>query len=326
MQEKPWGRIVNYRWPVQNEKLMNQALAIYANKDSAILSAAEQQDLNLADGIVAKPFSEVFAEVKGTVEKLAGLTREQVIKQYNPEEVSGEIAGLDYDRPDELIEKLGMTSEQETMLTTVLTNELKQQIAREKKVSVYQIELKMTHVKDVKIDYDYLTELLENLLNEVHEGRQQEAEKTHGKIRQFANGLEDQSYAGKIRNAASAILHGHYPPAGQKFPYPARLKESDSVIQAANTVSLDRQFLDFRVKWGIADIITSAQMRDWFSIHRYGMQDLDDTNQIRDLITKAGADYKSLAHDEKVQALSKIKYRNSLREAIYQLADELTER
>ena len=351
MQEKPWGRIVNYRWPVQNEKLMNQALAIYANKDSAILSAAEQQDLNLADGIVAKPFSEVFAEVKGTVEKLAGLTREfqqlppsekqresmlellrtynagvAKLKQYNPEEVSGEIAGFDYDRPDELIEKLGMTSEQETMLTTVLTNELKQQIAREKKVSVYQIELKMTHVKDVKIDYDYLTELLENLLNEVHEGRQQEAEKTHGKIRQFANGLEDQSYAGKIRNAASAILHGHYPPAGQKFPYPARLKESDSVIQAANTVSLDRQFLDFRVKWGIADIITSAQMREWFSIHRYGMQDLDDTNQIRDLITKAGADYKSLAHDEKVQALSKIKYRNSLREAIYQLADELTER
>ena len=98
------------------------------------------------------------------------------------------------------------------------------------------------------------------------------------------------------------------------------------MIQAANTVSLDRQFLDFRVKWGIADIITSAQMREWFSIHRYGMQDLDDTNQIRDLITKASVDYKSLAHDEKVQSLSKIKYRNSLREAIYQLADELTER
>ena len=50
------------------------------------------------------------------------------------------------------------------------TIELKQQIAREKKVSVYQIELKMTHVKDVKIDYDYLTELLENLLNEPFSG------------------------------------------------------------------------------------------------------------------------------------------------------------
>ena len=37
MQEKPWGRIVNYRWPAQNEKLMNEALAVYANKNSANL-------------------------------------------------------------------------------------------------------------------------------------------------------------------------------------------------------------------------------------------------------------------------------------------------
>jgi len=350
MQEKPWGRIVNYRWPAQNEKLMNRALAIYANKDSAILSEEEQQAQNLKDGIVAQSFPDVFAEVRETVEKLAALTSEfqqlppsekqrehmlellrtynagvAKLKQYNPEEVSGEIAGFDYDRPDELIERLGMTSEQETMLTTVLTNELKQQIAKEKKISVYQIELKMTHVKDVKIDYDYLTELLENLLNEVHEGKEQEAKETHGKIRQFANGLEDQSYAGKIRNAATAILHGHYPPKGQKFKYPAELKDSDSVIQAANVISLDRQFLDFRIQWGIADIITSAQMREWFSRHRYGQQDLDDTNQIRAIITKASVDYKSLAHDPQVQALSKIKYRNGLRDAIYKLADELAE-
>ena len=350
MQEKPWGRIVNYRWPAQNEKLMNRALAIYANKDSAILSEEEQQAQNLKDGIVAQSFPDVFAEVRETVEKLAALTSEfqqlppsekqrehmlellrtynagvAKLKQYNPEEVSGEIAGFDYDRPDELIERLGMTSEQETMLTTVLTNELKQQIAKEKKISVYQIELKMTHVKDVKIDYDYLTELLENLLNEVHEGKEQEAKETHGKIRQFANGLEDQSYAGKIRNAAKAILHGHYPPKGQKFKYPAERKHSDSVSQAANVISLDRQFLDFRIQWGIADIITSAQMREWFSRHRYGQQDLDDTNQIRAIITKASVDYKSLAHDPQVQALSKIKYRNGLRDAIYKLADELAE-
>jgi type I restriction enzyme R subunit len=38
MQEKSWRRIVNYRWPDVNEKLMNKALAVYANKGSAILS------------------------------------------------------------------------------------------------------------------------------------------------------------------------------------------------------------------------------------------------------------------------------------------------
>ena len=42
MQDKPWGHIVNYRWPAQNEKLMNRALAIYANRDSANLTDEER--------------------------------------------------------------------------------------------------------------------------------------------------------------------------------------------------------------------------------------------------------------------------------------------
>lgn len=348
MQEKPWGRIVNYRWPAQNEKLMNKALAIYANKNSSTLSEKEQQQLNVKNGIVAQPFADVFEEVKKTVEELKTATagfqqlppsekqKENMLellrdyhagmaklKQYNPEEVSGQKIGFDYDNPDELVAMLGMTSDQEAMLTTVLTNELKQYIAKEKKVPVYQIELKMTHVKDVKINYDYLTKLLENLLNEVHEGQREKARGTDQEIHQFANGLEDQSYAVKIKNASTAILEGYFPTSGSTFQYPVKLTESNDIIQEANNVSMDRLFLDFRIKWGITDIITSAQMREWFSVHRYGMQDLDDTHQIRDVITQASIDYKTLAHDETVQALSKIKYRNGLREAIYKLADDL---
>ena len=146
---------------------------------------------------------------------------------------------------------------------------------------------------------------------------------TQEKIKQFANGLDDRNYATKIINAALAIIKGHFPPDGSDLTYPVKLEESEMIIQAANNVSLDRTFLDFRVKWGIADIITSAQMRELFSRHRYGMQDLDDTGQIRDIIAKASGEYKTLAHDEEVQKLSKIRYRNSLREAIYALADEM---
>lgn len=350
MQEKPWGRIVNYRWPAQNEKLMNKALAIYANKASAILSEDEQRKSNQKDGIIAKSFEDVFNEVKETVKKLDSLTNEfqqlpssekqkeymldllrdynvgmAKLKQYEPEEVDGNAVGFNYENPDELVEKLGMTSEQETMLTTVLTNELKQHISKEKKIPFYQIELKMTHVKDVKIDYDYLTELVEQLLNQVHEGKNQEAQTTKEKIDKFANGLEDRNYAMKIMNAAMAIIKGYYPPEGTNLKYPVKLCDSEQIIQAANNVSLDRLFLDFRVKWGITDIITSAQMRELFSRHRYGLQDLDDTGQIRDIIAKASMDYKTLSHSEDVQALSKIKYRNGLREAIYELANELVE-
>lgn len=350
MQEKPWGRIVNYRWPAVNEKLMNKALAVYANKDSAILSDDEKRNSNQKDGIIAKPFEDVFNEVKEVVQKLGALTNEfqqlppsekkkeymldllreynvgmAKLKQYSPEEVDGNVVGFNYENPDELVEKLGMTSAQEIMLTTVLTNELKQHISKEKKIPIYQIELRMTHVKDVKIDYDYLTELVEKLLNQVHEGKSQEAQATKEKIDQFANGLEDRNYATKIINAAIAIIKGHFPPEGSNFKYPVKLKNSEQIIQAANNVSLDRMFLDFRVKWGITDIITSAQIRELFSRHHYGMQDLDDNGQIRDIIAKATVDYKTLAHGVEIQALSKIKYRNSLREAIYELADELVE-
>ncbi|WP_391572787.1 HsdR family type I site-specific deoxyribonuclease, partial [Cohnella sp.] len=183
MEAKPWGRVVNYRWPAQNEKLMNQALAVYANKDSATLSEEEQRKSNEKDGIIAKPFEDVFNEVKEIVGKLGNLTAEfqqlppsekqkdamldllreynrgmAKLKQYDPHEVEGEKVGFNYDHPDELVERLGMTSEQEVMLTTVLTNELKSHIAKEKKIPMYQIELRMVHVKDVKVDYDYLTE------------------------------------------------------------------------------------------------------------------------------------------------------------------------
>ncbi|MCP3747121.1 type I restriction endonuclease subunit R [Paenibacillus sp. A3M_27_13] len=351
MQEKPWGRVVNYRWPAQNEKLMNKALAVYANKNSAILSEEEQRQSNQKDGIIAKPFEDVFNGVKEVVGKLGSLTSDfqqlppsekkkdemldllreynrgmAKLKQYDPDEVDGEKVGFNYDDRDELIEKLGMTSDQEKMLTTVLTNELKSHIAKEKKIPLYQIELRMTHVKDVKVDYDYLTELVERLLNEVHEGKDEEAKETQEKINQFANGLDDRNYATKIMNAATAIIKGHFPPAGSDFKYPVKLSDSEHIIQQANNVSLDRRFLDFRVKWGITDIITSAQMRELFSRHRYGLQDLDDTGQIRDIIAQASSDYKTLAHDEKVQSLSKMKYRNGLRDAIYELADEMVER
>ena len=74
MQEKPWGRIVNYRWPAQNEKLMNEALAVYANKDSAKLSDEERRRQNVKDGITAPQFNDVLVEVRDTVQKMSSLT------------------------------------------------------------------------------------------------------------------------------------------------------------------------------------------------------------------------------------------------------------
>lgn len=349
-QEKPWGRIVNYRWPAQSEKLMNRALAIYANKDSAVLSDAERKTQNIEDGILAQSFHAMLNETKAVVADLRKMTRgfqdippserekERMLellrkynigiaklKQYDPVEINGVRLGFNYEKPDELIHALGMTTNEEIMLSTVLTNELKDQLSHAKGIPVSLIELKMSHVKDVKVDYDYLTELVEQLLNQVHEKDDEGASDTKEKIDKFADGLQDRNYASKIKNAAKAIMSGMYP-TDPDFRYPVKLTSgSDQIILEANNVSIDRMLQEFRIKWGIIDVITSAQMRELFSRHQYGAQDLDDAGQIRDMITKASANYKVLAHDKEVQALSRIKYRNGLREAVYKLADELTE-
>ncbi len=56
--DKPWGNVVNYRWPKQNEYAMNEAFAIYSNRSSAY----EQQSLeelkaeNEQSNIISRPF------------------------------------------------------------------------------------------------------------------------------------------------------------------------------------------------------------------------------------------------------------------------------
>lgn len=353
MQEKPWGHVVNYRWPAHNERLMNQALAIYANKDSANLTDDQRSEQNVLDGITAPQFIEVFQQVKQKVEKLDDLTQGftqlppsekqkdfmldllheynvgmEKLKQFTPAEIDGKKVGFDYDTPDELLRALGMEPEQEVMLTTVLANELKEHLAKAKNVPVYQIELRMAHVKDVRVDYDYLTELIEALLNAVHEGKTGQVLETRSKIEQFAGGLDDRAYAGRILKAVGAIVQGDYPSEGSGLVYPFSLqseRDGERVIQEASNVSVDRTLLDFRVKWGISDIITSAKMRELFSSHRYGAQDLDDVGQITKVIAEASNVYKTMATDESVRALSRIKYRNGLRAAIYAMADELAE-
>lgn len=353
MQEKPWGQVVNYRWPAQNEKLMNRALAIYANKDSANLTDEQRSKQNILDGITAPEFKEVLEQVRTKVSKLNDLTNNftQVppsekqteymldllreynagvakLKQFKPEEVDGEKVGFDYDNPDELVRALGMEPEEETMLTTVLANEAKERIAKIKKVPVYQIELRMTHVKDVEVDYDYLTELIQTLLNAVHEKQRETIEETKRKIEQFANGLSDRGYASKIKKAIIAIIRGDYPPVGANTTYPIKIgsrSEGEQIIQAASDENLAHHLIKFRNKWGITDAIKNTELQNLFSMHQYGKQDLDDTGRITQLLADASKEYQTMAFDDEVKALSKIRYRNSLREAIYNLADELVE-
>ena len=345
-QGKPWGRIVNYRWPAKNEELMNRALSIYANKHSADVQETLVDTKVLVDsGVLAKPFKEQFEEVKQVVDRLADMTdnftevpaseakQEEMfnlmrtysagmskLKQYDPDVVNGEDIGFDYDNPDELVTLLGMTPEQEEMLTTSLYNDLKERIAENHDVPVAQVELRMIHVKQISVNYDYLTELIEALMNAVHEKRMDAAADYREKINDFAMALDDRQYAKQINNAADAIYKGTYPPEGKTIQYPVKLTSLE-VIEDVNTMIMKDDIFDFRLKWGIIDVISNDEILDLFSRHTAGKQDLDSTGRISKLKKDARAEYQAKAQDTDIVSLNKIKYGNELVAALYKFAD-----
>ena len=345
-QGKPWGRIVNYRWPAKNEELMNRALSIYANKNSADVQDTLVDTKALVDtGVLAKPFKEQFEEVKQVVDRLADMTdnftevpaseakQEEMfnlmrtysagmskLKQYDPDVVNGEDIGFDYDNPDELVTLLGMTPEQEEMLTTSLYNDLKERIAENHDVPVAQIELRMIHVKQISVNYDYLTELIEALMNAVHEKRMDAAADYREKISDFAMALDDRQYAKQINNAVDAIYKGTYPPEGKDIQYPVKLTSLE-VIDDVNTMIMKDDIFDFRLKWGIIDVISNDEILDLFSRHTAGKQDLDSTGRISKLKKDARAEYQAKAQDADIVSLNKIKYGNELVAALYKFAD-----
>lgn len=345
-QGKPWGRIVNYRWPAKNEELMNRAVSIYANKHSADVQDTLVDTKALVDtGVLAKPFKEQFEEVKQVVDRLADMTdnftevpaseakQEEMfnlmrtyssgmskLKQYDPDVVNGEDVGFDYDNPDELVTLLGMTPEQEEMLTTSLYNDLKERIAENHDVPVAQIELRMIHVKQISVNYDYLTELIEALMNAVHENRMDAAADYRDKISDFAMALDDRQYAKQINNAVDAIYKGTYPPEGKEIQYPVKLTSLE-VIEDVNTMIMKDDIFDFRLKWGIIDVISNDEILDLFSRHTAGKQDLDSTGRISKLKKDARAEYQAKAQDANIVSLNKIKYGNELVAALYKFAD-----
>ena len=349
---KPWGRIVNYRWPVQNEKLMNDALSVYANRASANVQGTlglggDDTEKDLEDvGVLAKKFNDQLAEVQHVVNQLADLTdtftevppseakQEEMyklmdkyssgmskLKQYDAEQLDGETIGFDYDKPEDLIHMVGMTVEQEEVLTTSLYNDLKERLAKTHDVPVAQIELRMTHVKDVKVNYDYLTELVEELMNAVHEERMEDAEACRGKIQDFAMALEDRQYAKQINKAAEAIYTGEYPPQGSDVAYPVKLDDSKDIIQEANTMIVKDEIFEFRQKWGIVDCIRSEELLTLFANHVYGKKDFDDTGRMTELKKAARKEYMVKAQDPAVKEMKTIAYGNKLVEAIYDFAD-----
>lgn len=342
MEHKPFGRIVNYRWPIHSEQLMNKALGEYANRSSAFRQAelidnSHQTGPSLTDsGVLATSYLEIIKETKNVVKDLENLTSNftEVPPSETKQEQMYELLAkynrninklkqddqYSYDNPTELLEQIGLTNDQETILTSALANELKEKIAKKRGVNFHDLDLEMTHVNDVRVNYDYLSELIAELANDIHDGNAESAQNNYSEVNKIADQIEDRKYANQIKQTAKGLLNGEIKP-----DYPVHPRQVKQLISDTSIKSKRAEIGDFRKKWGLLDV-DLRKMNQMLDHHIVGKDDLDSTGMLSSIIARGQADYRDYVEDEGIKSLTKIKYRNHLRQALEKFADEIIEK
>ncbi|MDD9149977.1 HsdR family type I site-specific deoxyribonuclease [Sporolactobacillus sp. CQH2019] len=333
MQDKPFGRIVNYRWPQNSEKLMKEALAKYANRNSA--NVQTELDIDDGDGILEKPFDELMSEMKQIVSDLNDLSNgfENLPRSESQQERMYELlhhynrtmAKLKQDdryddqNPEALLQELGISGDDEIKLTTTFANELKEHIAKKRHLDIEDLTLRMEHVKDVEVNYDYLEELIAQLANQVHINDLVGAQSTRQEVDKLADQLEDQKYAQQIKATTSALVDG----SAEVSEYPVQVSHVKQLIRS-NTARHERaEILGFKRQWGLVDIKNTQLINELIDKHTQGADDLNQTGELNTIIREGQAFYQEDAELDEVHHLSKVKYRNELRHAFTTFADKI---
>lgn len=333
MQTKPYGRIVNYRWPHHTEKLMNDALEEYANRQSADI----QLVLDGTDEVIAPPYDKVKKELHKVVNRLADFTSDfkevpasetqqmQMLKdlrQYNHwMALAKQDDEYDEKHPEKLLTELGMSEDDEVRLTTTLTNQLKDQIVAQQddKFDVSQLNLQMEQVKEVKVNWDYLEELIADVMNKYHDDDIEGANESAEKVETMTDQLEDRSYADKIKRFIQSILGGNV----KVDEYPVEQKQIKGLIDQNNQDNMRSAIFNYKKKWGLADIADAQLVNRIIENHVIGADDLNSGGELDSIVKESDSVYKTDAEDSEVKKLSRIKFRTHLRRDFVKFADRI---
>lgn len=343
--DKPWGNVVNYRWPEQNEYEMNKAFAVYSNRASADeqLPLEDLKEGNEATGIISKPFSKVLADMQEVIKKLATLTDDFVqlppsekaqdevfenlkeynrllsqLKQYTEDDNNNQISA--YDNPEEFYERLGITEEQEVILTTVIAGELKERRAKREDIDISQVNLSMVHIHDVTINYDYLIELIAKMADEVHANEMSEAERTRDDIHLEISKSDNEKEKSKMRNFVSKIFSKEF--EFDDYPAPRTVEKMNQAMDKAQKDTNIKLLTNFIRTWGLDNSTKPKELENLIKKHRLGQEDMDKQGELTAIMNDARADYKEIAI-EKIAELSWVRYRIEFRKAFYEMADEI---
>lgn len=347
--DKPWGNVINYRWPRQNEEEMNKAFAVYSNKDSAARQRS-MEDLdaeNRKSGITSKKFKELQEEIKAVVSEIKKLTEDfsmvppsekdqerllTNIEEYNSilskmkqhtEDGEGNSISA-YENPEEFYKYVGIDMGDEIKLTTTIREKLENVIrerggSEEYDINSHRFNLEMVHIHKVRIDYDYLIELIARMADEVYTGNMDKATKTKEEIDVELAKSENESEKVRYRAFTDKIFSGEY--KFESYPAPRNVEDMNAAIEESITETSKTKIVEFIRMWGLDNVVNHKEMKALISTHKIGSKDdLDKKGKLSEIIRNAKDDYKEIASEE-VKKLSWIQFLKRANKAVYELAD-----
>lgn len=226
----------------------------------------------------------------------------------------------DEKHPEKLPKEIGLSQQQEEILTTTLAIKLKKKIAKRKNIDFTAIDLSMEHVKEIKVSYTYLKQLIAELMNQKHEEQEEKAKKTVKKIKELSDRMDDRKKAEQISKFVDSIFNNDV----KAKSYPVRQDDIDELLERYANTSMREDILTYKRKWGLVDIPDSQKVNAIIYNHVQGADDLNIDGDLDAIIREASLVYKTDAEDEEIRELGKFKYLRSLSDSINKFADEIT--
>lgn len=343
-QYKPFGRIVNFRWPETSKELMNDALRVYANSGSAKIGDISKDNSDDDDGVLVD-LNKVKERVISAVNLIRGATKD--FTDLDPQDSSDRDACLkelkiynngitalkqdqnfyDENHPDELLHSLGITHEEQEHLVA-LPHILQKHVdvrGSDGEPPALDLTFHVEHVGEERVNYSYLEKLLAAYLNAVVEKRD-DAESRYANFREAAAQLDDDQrpqaerltrLAGAARTAPDGKVEG--------VTYPVEAKDVSHLAVLNDQKSARQQVLHFREKWGLLEIgIAKSTIDELIHQHTPGHDDLkgQKLNALLGAVTKQRL-YRQDATDESIRSMNIFKYRNELINGLQKLADKV---
>ncbi len=335
MRTKPFGHIINYRWPANSKKLMEDALTLYADHDSASV----QTEFNLVDdGVLAKSYQQVVDELKPVVDRLASLTDDFTRTPDNADRqeemytllnhysslVSQVMQSDEFNKDDDqamqkFYDDIAISRDQDNILNNNLADELREKIAERKHIDPIQVNLKMTHIDTIEVNYDYLMELIAQLANQVHDNDLEAAQVTKRDIDQMTSQMDNRERAKDIHNFSNDLMQGNV----EINSYPVEAKQINDLIDNHKQSGVRHYIYEFKQKWGIADIADHNLINELVDQHMVGSDDLNINHELDSIIKEAQAVYQTDAATPEIREMNRIKYRIKLRQALNNMADDV---